>query len=85
MRPDQETSSEKQTIAERLALLKTNGENNWRKRVVKKELSEDNTKYEKINVEPEFSKPFLREVNSLDLGLKAGAGHQLQPLEGGKM
>jgi hypothetical protein len=36
------------SIAERLALLKSNGENNWRKRVVKKEISEEIIKKENI-------------------------------------
>lgn len=36
------------SIAERLALLKSNGENNWRKRVTKKEISDEIIKKENI-------------------------------------
>lgn len=36
-----ESISKNGSIAERLALLKSNGDNNWRKRVVKKEISEE--------------------------------------------
>lgn len=40
MRPE-ESISKNGSIAERLALLKNNGENNWRKRVTKKETNDD--------------------------------------------
>ena len=40
MRPE-ESISNNGSIAERLALLKNNGENNWRKRVTKKETNDD--------------------------------------------
>lgn len=40
---DQELVTKKSSIAERLALLKDNGENNWKKRVKNKEIGEDVT------------------------------------------
>jgi hypothetical protein len=41
MGPDKEAIAKNGSIAERLALLKNNGENNWRKRVTKKEVNEE--------------------------------------------
>lgn len=41
MHPDSDSIAKNGSIAERLALLKNNGENNWRKRVTKKEITED--------------------------------------------
>lgn len=40
MRPDQELNPIS-SIAERMALLKNSGENNWKKRVTKKEVNDD--------------------------------------------
>lgn len=41
MFPEQDSISKNGSIAERLALLKNNGENNWRKRITKNEVAED--------------------------------------------
>lgn len=41
MLSDQNLLTKSGLIAERLALLKNNGENNWRKRVTKNEITED--------------------------------------------
>lgn len=50
------------SIAERLALLKNNGENNWRKRVTKKEISEEIIKRDTLVV--------VRKKLGLRLGLR---------------
>lgn len=50
------------SIAERLALLKSNGENNWRKRVTKREVSEEIIKKDNI-VGVSFGNPFKVEGN----------------------
>lgn len=42
--PDQDAIGKNGSIADRLAMLKNNGENNWRKRVVKKEIASDKIK-----------------------------------------
>ncbi|KAL7050581.1 hypothetical protein ACKWTF_004132 [Chironomus riparius] len=78
MRPEQESIAKNGSIAERLALLKNNGENNWRKRVTKKEVGEEIKRDSLVSdvlssvtlrqKENEFSKPQLRQVKSVDIG-----------------
>jgi hypothetical protein len=50
MRPDQESIAKNGSIAERMALLKNSGENNWRKRVTKKEITEEIKRESIVNV-----------------------------------
>ena len=50
MRPEQESIAKNGSIAERMALLKNSGESNWRKRVTKKEISEEIQRESIVNV-----------------------------------